>query len=276
MARNWPDRSELIPCISSCLSTPDSISVAGVGFRGADVQAGETGEDSGHPAYLWIAGGAGFAGVTALLLRTDEHTYRGTQSWRRESAFVRTVSPVVTQLGQGTIPLALFGGMLAYGAVAGNERADAAAISGLESFALSGVAVQLSKQIVGRERPSISHRPGGIFHAPFSYFRHRRSSVTMYDSFPSGHTSTIFSAATIIADYFPEPAVAWTAYSLATIVGVTRVIERTHWFSDCFVGAAVGMASAKLVEAFHGGTGRYTIGIAPARDGYALGIGIQL
>lgn len=276
-ALGQPSHSSEIPAIQAAVGIPDSLRDAHANLLFAEPPIRAESMDSSHPAYYWIAGGAGFAAITAALFRTDQHSYLGTQRWRRESAFVRTVSPVITQLGQGTVPLAMFGGLLVYGMIDGDDRSGAAGLSGLEAFALSGLVVQVSKQLVGRERPSASHKPGGAYHAPFAYFRNRRShSVTLFDSFPSGHTSTIFSAATILADYFPEPAVAWTAYSLATLVGVTRVIERTHWFSDCFVGAAIGIASAKLVEAFHGGTSRYSIGIAPARDGYALGIGIQL
>ena len=42
-------------------------------------------------------------------------------------------------------------------------------------------------------------------------------------------------------------------YTLATATGLSRVYDNQHWVSDVFLGAAVGIASAKLA------TGRWTI-----------------
>jgi membrane-associated phospholipid phosphatase len=40
-------------------------------------------------------------------------------------------------------------------------------------------------------------------------------------------------------------------YSIATTVGVMRVIGNRHWLSDVFVGAGIGILSTELVYATH-------------------------
>ena len=42
-----------------------------------------------------------------------------------------------------------------------------------------------------------------------------------------------------------------TCYGLATVVGLSRLTEDAHWFSDVFVGAAIGFAVGKMVVRNH-------------------------
>jgi hypothetical protein len=199
----------------------------------------------------WIAEGAALGAATALLWKTDQRSYQYLLGVKNRSAFLRGVSPVVTELGSGNVSLAGFGGLLAYGMLETDSRAQEAGLSGLESFALSGGVTQLIKQLAGRQRPSASTHNGGRFSGGFSWFRHRRQSITAFDSFPSGHTATAFSAAAVVSDTYDNAWVTGISYGLASGVAVTRVMEKTHWLSDCLVGAAIGVVSAKVVRSFH-------------------------
>ncbi len=69
-------------------------------------------------------------------------------------------------------------------------------------------------------------------------------------SFPSGHTSNAFAAATSL--YQRQGAsVGIPAFAVATLVGVARVqADKHHWY-DCVAGAGIGMAAGFLITHKH-------------------------
>lgn len=67
------------------------------------------------------------------------------------------------------------------------------------------------------------------------------------NSFPSGHTATVFMGAEQIRLEYGGWAGAG-AYALATGVGLLRVYNGYHWFTDVLAGAAVGIASANIAR----------------------------
>ncbi len=67
-------------------------------------------------------------------------------------------------------------------------------------------------------------------------------------SFPSAHTSNIFTTATVFATMYKDKK--WVvpfAYGIATMVGLSRLNDNAHWASDVLAGAAVGYLSAKTM-----------------------------
>ncbi len=194
--------------------------------------------------------GGGLA-ITYGLFETDDEVYEKLHGIRMRSAVLSTVSPVVSMMGLGTFSVALFGGFYAYHYVTGDETSLQAANLGMETFVFSGISTQILKNMFGRERPSMRTKEGGRWSGPLSYFEHRdkgSKSIASYDAFPSGHTATIFAAASTIADTYHESWVPYVAYGTATIVGISRVMESAHWPSDVFVGAIIGIGSTKIVE----------------------------
>lgn len=213
----------------------------------------ESDESSYDKMHLAECVGSGLA-ITAALFATDDETYEGLHQWRDRSLVLSTVSPVVTAMGDGKFSLAVFSGFLLYHFATGNERSLEAARLGFESFLVSGIATQILKTMFGRERPSMARKEGGNFNGPFSYFTHKdhgSRSIASYDAFPSGHTATIFAAATTLADTYPEKWVSYAAYGVASAVAVSRIMESTHWASDCFVGGVIGVLSTKVVESWY-------------------------
>lgn len=73
-------------------------------------------------------------------------------------------------------------------------------------------------------------------------------------SFPSGHTSIAFCAATLISRE-QGPAIAIPAYLLAGLTGFSRVEAGRHFPSDVVAGAAIGTLSALVIDALHFGAG---------------------
>jgi undecaprenyl-diphosphatase len=64
-------------------------------------------------------------------------------------------------------------------------------------------------------------------------------------SFPSGHTASSFAAATAIATFYPKSAP--LVFTLATLVGISRVHLGHHFPSDVAVGSVVGIGTGTLV-----------------------------
>jgi len=80
-------------------------------------------------------------------------------------------------------------------------------------------------------------------------------------SFPSGHTSTAFAAASLI-DANSGGAIGVSAYGLASLTGYSRMEARRHFPSDVLAGAAIGILSAQILDHLHWGNGRQSHGIA--------------
>jgi membrane-associated phospholipid phosphatase len=70
---------------------------------------------------------------------------------------------------------------------------------------------------------------------------------TARHSFPSGHTSATFATAAVLQQRFGWR-VGIPAYAAAAYVGISRVSEDEHYFSDVIFGAAVGIASARTID----------------------------
>lgn len=68
------------------------------------------------------------------------------------------------------------------------------------------------------------------------------------NAFPSGHAAQAFLAASIVHTEFRDQS-QWYgigAYTIATGVGVMRMLNNRHWQSDVFAGAGLGILSAHL------------------------------
>lgn len=81
------------------------------------------------------------------------------------------------------------------------------------------------------------------------------------NSFPSGHTAQAFMAATFMHKELGEKSIWFSigAYTMATSVGVIRVLNNRHWISDVLTGAGIGILSTNIVYATH----RYRWGKRP-------------
>jgi undecaprenyl-diphosphatase len=215
----------------------------------------------------------GSLALTVLLIQTDQQTYDVMYAWKKHNSTIGTLSPMVTEIGSGAFSIGLFTGFLGYSVITDDRKAMEVGKIGLESFLLSGVTVQFLKHMFGRQRPSVSTVDGGVWHGPLSFFsRGHGQGQSHYDAFPSGHTATVFAAATTIADFYEEPWVSYVSYSLASTVAISRVTESTHWVSDCFLGALIGYASTKLVEHWNYSTHDVSLQPLALQTGY----GVQL
>jgi membrane-associated phospholipid phosphatase len=240
------------------------IALACVAFCCAAQPLNSTAPDSNAASSVnWtLVSAGGTIAVTAILFHYDQQIYDNLYDWKRNNQIVKDISPIVTNLGDGTFSLGFFGGFVGYGLIFENKKAVEMGKIGIESFFLTGITVQLLKQLCGRERPSAATRPGGFWHGPFAFFRQPKGvskGIPSFDAFPSGHTATVFAAATTLSDFYTDSWVSYTSYSLATLCAISRITESTHWLSDCFIGAIIGHYGTRLVERLNYGSTDITI-----------------
>ncbi len=68
---------------------------------------------------------------------------------------------------------------------------------------------------------------------------------TTYTSFPSGHTTTIFTAFAYLSILFPKYLYLWL--SLAVILASSRLLANDHFLSDIFAGIMIGTISTMFI-----------------------------
>jgi len=109
-------------------------------------------------------------------------------------------------------------------------------------FALitSGIFLHVIKFMVGRQRPHLTTNHAPMVFVPFSWHWH-------WQSFPSGHSQTLFSVAAMAAVLWPR--LRWVIYILAAAFAMTRVVILQHFLSDAAGGAIIGYLGAQL--SFH-------------------------
>jgi membrane-associated phospholipid phosphatase len=152
---------------------------------------------------------------------------------------------VVTRFGDGVFVGGFLAGLFATGAIAGSDGLKTTAWLGLESYLASSVFSTVLKFAVGRARPWAdegSHR----FH-PFSF-------RSMYTSMPSGHSTVVWSVATVIADRTDSVLVDIACYGAATLASLSRIHQDKHWASDVLIGSAIGYFTAKKICALNRNT----------------------
>ena len=78
--------------------------------------------------------------------------------------------------------------------------------------------------------------------------RRTRPDESGHRSFPSGHTSATFAAATVLQRHYGWKA-GIPAYAFATWVAASRLNEQKHWVSDLPFGAALGVVTGRVDHA---------------------------
>ncbi len=90
---------------------------------------------------------------------------------------------------------------------------------------------------------------GGIVLSGKTLTKRMRPDGSTDNSFPSGHAATAFVAAEFLHQEFGYHSV-WISiggYTVATMVGFSRILNDRHWMSDVIAGAGIGILSTKAV-----------------------------
>jgi membrane-associated phospholipid phosphatase len=153
-----------------------------------------------------------------------------------------------------TIPALM--GLYVYGQYGENERLGRTALLAVESFLVTGLFTTVLKGVVGRQRP-FSGEGSDIFE-PFS---------TGKNSFPSGHTSSAFALATVVANEYEEvPLIKPISYGIATMTALARINGDNHFASDVIFGAALGYFISKAILKLHSNKTGQHFTIYPSAD----------
>ncbi len=159
-----------------------------------------------------------------LFLNLDRHFFRYLNGWH--TPFMDYTNFFLSFIGEGAVTVFIF--IIWY--IFSRKKI---ALLGIGSMAASGIITQILKKIFARPRPlavlTSVHTFGNAFKC---------------SSFPSGHATTIFAAATILA--FSYKKFAPFFYLLAFAVSYSRVYLGMHWPSDVIAGGIIGYATSKL------------------------------
>lgn len=141
-------------------------------------------------------------------------------------------------IGEGTHLVAVSVGLLAVGWFFSQATVKAAGIQTLLAHGLAALVVNGLKHLIGRPRPKFAHS-GEWQLAP--------SWASGLDSFPSGHSAASFAVATVLAKRFP--AVGPLCLGIAAFVALSRILRGSHFPTDVFGGAVVGVLSGAIAGA---------------------------
>ena len=198
------------------------------------------------------------AGVTGIFFVLDEEIRDDFQS--EQSAFIEDFSSVFEPFGNAGFTIPALIGFYIYGQYKENEKIERTALLAAESYLVTALFTTVIKTMVGRQRP-FSGEGADIFKGP----------STGKNSFPSGHTSSAFAIATVVAnEYGHVPMVTPISYGLATLTGLSRIHDDDHWASDVFFGAALGYFTSKTILRLHSNKKGRHFTIYP-RAGYRSG-----
>ena len=105
------------------------------------------------------------------------------------------------------------------------------------AVALSGIANDIIKELVGRARPTVDPQVLRPFY--FGY---------AYQSFPSGHAATVFGLAFALSAILPR--LRWLFLALAAVVASSRVILDVHHLGDVIASVLVALLIVRWLTGF--------------------------
>ena len=192
-----------------------------------------------------------FAASVGALSFADEPIQRNALALRNRSSTVRNSGKFISNFGfqYEFISLAAFG---AYGVIFKNQKVKTTTLLATQAV-ISGLLVEsVVKTLTGRTRPNfyganVEAEPS--FKGPFANLSKTANGKRSNSSFPSGHTTAAFAAATVFAVEFKNrPVIPIIAYTVASLVGVSRITENKHWATDVVTGAILGYLTGRQVS----------------------------
>jgi len=170
-------------------------------------------------------------GTGLILYAVDQDIQQWVQDNSTSSS--EDFSSVITHFGDGGVLAGLIAVMYTTGELSKSNGLRTTALRSLESWLTTGVVVSVMKFTIGRARPYTEE-------------------------------SSAFAVATAIAEQSKTAYLDAAAYTLASLVALSRVHKDKHWASDVFVGACIGYFIAKKIST-----------LARDRDSNRVGLSFQ-
>jgi hypothetical protein len=189
------------------------------------------------PEWRRFAEGAGTVAAVMVADKKLEDIFQRNRSSATDS-FARKVTPFGGGRAQQVSAVLIATGWLMH-----NDNVFGAGRDSLEAeIWAGGIVTPILKDIAGRARPNTNEG---------TWKFHGFSTNNPHNSFPSGHATNAFAAATAIAAHSDGWIVPAIAYTLATGVAFSRVNDRAHFPSDVVAGALIGRAVARGLVSHH-------------------------
>jgi len=197
---------------------------------------------------------AEFGALAAGFAFADEPVNKFAVDLRTHNKAVSSISSYVTRFG-GFYEVYTLVGMGVFGTVFKKEKMKTTTLLATQSYLTAGAIQFVFKFLTGRQRPGyidpLTAENDPTFHGPFYQFKKtdgQKRDKSSYSSFPSGHTTAAFAAATVFAlEYRDKPLIPILSYTAASLIGLSRLTENKHWPTDILFGAGLGFLSGKQV-----------------------------
>lgn len=263
-----------------------AVCVLGVGQIQAQITSNpDSVKKAGKPLFTFDDAllGLGFAGLTVAMFPVDKSVARRLRSpSSNENQFIGRVTTGSEYLADpGTIIIG--SGMYLVGRFTHHRTLADVGLHTTEAIVLGSGVTAVLKGVLGRSRPFVSNETDP---RDFKFFKGFGNADRQ--SFPSGHTTAAFAAASSLTSEVHRvyPSLTWVAgpifYGGATTVGLARMYHNKHWASDVALGAAIGTFSGlKVVRYSHNHPDNridkifLRTSIAPSDNGGAL-VGLTL
>ncbi|HEX6426900.1 MAG TPA: phosphatase PAP2 family protein [Niastella sp.] len=203
---------------------------------------------------------AAVVAITGGVLLLDKPIARAAVDLRQNNKSLVSTSKFVTRFG-GAYEVYTLAALGTYGFIFKNEKIRTTTLLATQAYITSYVIFESAKFLTGRQRPyyydPVTGKNNPTWHGPFYRFKKdangNKPDSYSYTSFPSGHTTLAFAAATVYAmEYSDRPIVPILSYSAASIIGLSRITENKHWASDVLIGGILGhLIGRQVVNNYH-------------------------
>ena len=181
-------------------------------------------------------------GATTLSFSLDNPIRNGVKTTRGN--FMDKITPYGEKMGNPAYSTALSGILYAGGFIIGDKQLRETGQILFQALLFNGIVTQGMKLTFGRSRPFTNE---GSMRMEFMEFENENAEMSL----PSGHTSTAFTAATVLSQRMNNIYFSIAIYSLAGLTAYQRIYSDVHWFSDTLLGAAVGtLIGLKVVKLY--------------------------
>ena len=177
---------------------------------------------------------AAFGAATAGLIAVDRYTSNWVARRGTVSHASRDLSSLGTIFASGGFAAAIY----FTGRAKNNWKAKETGVLSTEALIDSGIVVGVLKHATQRPRPNLDGGRGHFFEGGLS--------------FPSGHSASAWSVATVVAyEYKNRPLAHYGAYAAALAVSLARYGSRAHFMSEVLIGSAIGFYTGRYVYRTH-------------------------
>jgi membrane-associated phospholipid phosphatase len=184
----------------------------------------------------WYKAG-GFLVIGSALYLLDEDINEAIH--RNRSPLTHQIADTGNLIGNGWYTIPVIGATWLGGSVLHSPKTQDTALLSLKSLLIADGVTSVLKYSSQRYRPN--RDKGNSFWNGGKFSMHK-------DSFPSGHTTLVWSIAPVLAEQYKDTG--WVpplVYGVACVTGYGRMHDEKHWSSDVFTGAVIGYVTARLV-----------------------------